>query len=209
MLSGIITRLRKLHKMQKVFLVGVIISLAFADQLSKWWLIEVFYKPRLFEADGPSLSFFEWFTTFGQQQLPPISIEITSFFNLVMVWNRGVSFGIFSSVHEIMPYVLSAVALVMAVILGVWMSRAKYLTTLIPLSMIISGAVANVWDRLRFGAVADFLDFHYQEIHYPAFNVADCCIVVGVLLLAVDGIIIERCRNKKKLQREILNESAC
>lgn len=193
--------------MQKYLLAVLIVFLAFVDQLSKWWVIEVFYKPRVFEADGASLPFFEWFTTFGQQQFPPVSIEITSFFNLVMVWNKGVSFGLFASAHDIMPYVLSAVALIMSVILGIWMRRATHLTTLIPLAMIISGAVANVWDRLRFGGVADFLDFHYQDMHYPAFNIADCCIVVGVLLLAFDGVILEPCRNKKKLQKEALNES--
>ena len=55
--------------------------------------------------------------------------------------------------------------------------------------------------------VADFLDFHYQDMHYPAFNIADCCIVVGVLLLAFDGVILEKRRQKKKLQKEISNES--
>lgn len=193
--------------MQKFFLTGLIILLAAADQLSKWWVIEVFYKPRVFEAQGTSLPFFEWFTTFGQEQAPPTSIEITSFFNLVMVWNKGVSFGMFASAHDIMPYILSGVALIMSVILGVWMRRATHLTTLIPLAMIISGALANVWDRLRFGAVADFLDFHYLDYHYPAFNIADCCIVVGVLLLAFDGVILEP-RRQKKLQKEALNESA-
>lgn len=194
--------------MQKIGLSILIVLLAFADQLSKWWVMEVFYKPRVFEADGASIPFLEWFTTFGQQQFPPVSIEITSFFNLVMVWNKGVSFGMFASAHDIMPYVLSGVALIMSVILAVWMRRATHLSTLIPLAMIISGAIANVWDRLRFGAVADFLDFHYQDIHYPAFNIADCCIVVGVLLLAFDGVILERCREKSKLQKETANESA-
>jgi len=193
--------------MQKILLGGLIVLLGLADQLSKWWIIEVFYKPRVFESEGATLPFFEWLTTFGQKQFPPAQIEIMPFFNLVMVWNKGVSFGMFASAHDVMPYVLSSVAVVMSVVLAVWMTRTKYLTTLIPLAMIISGALANVWDRLRFGAVADFLDFHYQDIHYPAFNIADCCIVVGVLLLAFDGVILEKCRQKKKLQKEISDES--
>lgn len=184
--------------MKKAFLGGLIVLLAMADQLSKWWVMEVFYRPRVFEADGASIPFTEWLTTFGLQQFPPAHIEVTSFFNMVMVWNKGVSFGMFASAHDIMPYVLSCVAVMMSIILGVWMSRTKYMSALIPLAMIISGAMANVWDRLRFGAVADFLDFHYQDMHYPAFNIADCCIVVGVLLLAFDGVILERCRQKKE-----------
>lgn len=185
-------------KVQKIWLTGLIVLLALADQISKWWVIEVFYKPRVFEADGATMPFFQWFTTFGQEQFPPTNIEMTSFFNMVMVWNKGVSFGMFASGHDLMPYVLSGVAAVMAVILSVWMARATYLTTLIPLAMIISGAIANIWDRLRFGAVADFLDFHIGDIHYPAFNIADCCIVVGVLLLAFDGVILERRRLRQK-----------
>ena len=183
--------------MQKISLVLWMLCLGLADQLSKWWIIEVYYKPRVFESEGSTLPFFEWFTTFGQKQFPPAKIEITSFFNLVMVWNKGVSFGMFASAHDVMPYVLSAVGIVMSIILGVWMKRATHLTTLVPLAMIISGALANVIDRFRFGAVADFLDFHIDDMHYPAFNIADCCIVVGVLLLAFDGLILERRRLSK------------
>jgi signal peptidase II len=185
-------------KMQKIILTGFIILLAFADQLSKWWVIEVFYKPRVFEADGATLSFWSWLTTFGQTQFPPTSIEVTSFFNLVMVWNKGVSFGMFSSAAEYMPYILSGVAVIMVMILIYMMTRAKHLSALSPMAMIIAGALANVWDRLRFGAVADFLDFHMGDAHYPAFNIADCSIVVGVLLLAFDGVILERRRLRQK-----------
>ncbi len=184
--------------LRKVLLIDSIIALFLIDQLSKWWIIEVFYKPRVFESEGATLPFFDWLVTFGQKQFPPAHIEITSFFNLVMVWNKGVSFGMFASTHDIMPYILSFAALGLAAVLAVWMVRATYLTTLIPLAMIIAGALANVWDRLRFGAVADFLDFHYQGYHYPAFNIADCCIVVGVIALAVDGLIIEPRRIHKK-----------
>lgn len=184
--------------MTKSFLSGWIVFLIFADQVSKWWIMEVFYKPRVFEAEGATLSFFDWFITFGQKQFPPVSIEVTSFFNLVMVWNKGVSFGMFASAHDYMPYILSGVALIMSVILAIWMKRATHLTTLVPLAMIIAGAIGNIWDRLRFGAVADFLDFHVDDMHYPAFNIADCCIVVGVLLLAFDGIILERRRLRHK-----------
>ena len=184
--------------MQKISLVIWMIGLIIADQLSKWWIIEVYYKPRVFEAEGATMPFFEWMATFGQKQFPPTQIEITSFLNLVMVWNKGVSFGMFSSAHDFMPYILSGVAVIMSVILGIWMKRATHITTLVPLAMVIAGALANVWDRLRFGAVADFLDFHINDMHYPAFNIADCCIVVGVLLLAFDGVILERHRQRKE-----------
>ena len=194
--------------MQKFFLVLWMMALIIADQVSKWWIIEVFYKPRVFEAEGGTLSFFEWFTTFGQTQFPPVQIEVTSFFNLVMVWNKGVSFGMFASASDIMPYILSAVAVIMSVILGIWMKRATHLSTIIPLALVIAGALANVFDRFRFGAVADFLDFHINDWHYPAFNIADCCIVVGVLLLAFDGIILDRRRAKLSAPKEEASNEA-
>ncbi len=168
------------------------------DQVSKWWVMEVFYKPRVFEADGATRPFFEWMTTFGQDHFPPVNITVTSFFNMVMVWNKGVSFGMFSSYHDMMPYVLSAVALLIAMILIIWMTRTQVLSTLIPLAMIVAGALANIWDRLRFGAVADFFDFHVFGYHYPAFNIADCCVVIGVIALAYDGLFLEPRRLKKK-----------
>lgn len=189
-----------MHKIvRKVLLIDFIIALFAIDQISKWWIMEVFYKPRVFEAEGATIPFFEWMTTFGQKLFPPTHIEVTGFFNLVMVWNKGVSFGMFASTHDYMPYILGLSALALCGVLIVWMSRATRLTTLIPLAMIIAGAISNVWDRMRFGAVADFLDFHFQGFHYPAFNVADCCIVLGVIALAIDGLLIEPRSSKKEV----------
>lgn len=143
------------------------------------------------------MGFWSWFTTFGQERFPPIQFEINSFFNLVMVWNNGISFGMFGSDHDAMKYVLggSAVALVGALLIWLW--RSKSWTTAAPLAVVVAGALANVWDRARYGAVADFLDFHIGDVHYPAFNLADSCIVLGVAALALDGIILEVRRLKK------------
>jgi signal peptidase II len=183
---------------KKIVTIASIPLIILADQICKWWVIEMLYRPRVMGADGASLGFGEWLARFNQTQFPPISMEVTSFFNMVMVWNHGVSFGLFASAHDIMPYVLSGVALIIVIIMSVWMIRATSLATLIPLAMIIAGALGNVWDRLRFGAVADFFDFHAYGWHYPAFNIADCCIVVGVIFLAIDGLFLEPRRLKKK-----------
>ncbi len=183
---------------KKIYLPVIVFLLAIIDQFSKWWVMEVYYKPRVFESEGATLPFLDWMVTFGQNQFPPVNIEITSFFNMVMVWNKGVSFGMFASYHDLMPYVLSGFALVISVIMIVWMTRTNHLSTLIPLAMVVAGALGNIWDRLRFGAVADFFDFHWGGWHYPAFNIADCCIVVGVIALAIDGLFLEPRRLKKK-----------
>ena len=181
-----------------VFLSMFVFGLTIVDQISKWWVIEMFLKPRVFEAQGGTLSFLSWMTTLGQDRFPPARVEILPFFNIVMVWNQGVSFGMFASAETYMPYILGGGALLTCAVLIHWMRRAQHLTTLIPLAMIVAGAMGNVWDRVRFGGVADFLDFYYQDWHYPAFNIADCCIVVGVIALAVDGLLIEPRRTKKE-----------
>lgn len=109
--------------------------------------------------------------------------KITEFFNLVMVWNPGVSFGILQSQQEVMQYVLSGFALAIAAGFAIWLWRSPDFFKASTVGLIIGGAVGNVWDRLRFGAVADFLDFHVAGVHWPAFNVADSAVCVGVVLL--------------------------
>ena len=109
--------------------------------------------------------------------------EVTSFFNLVMVWNRGVSFGMFSEHPEWMPIILTLVALAITAVLVTWLWKAETKFTAVALAMVIGGAIGNVIDRIRFGAVVDFLDFHAFGYHWPAFNIADAAIFIGVVLL--------------------------
>ncbi len=167
----------------------IIVALAFLDQWSKWYVIEMYFRPRDFYADGASLDFWTWLTSLPQERFPPYQSEITSYFNLVMVWNKGVSFGMFASTHSFMPYALMAMALGLTTFFIIWMWRSTSLLAALPLAMVISGALSNVWDRARFGAVADFLDFHVAGYHWPAFNVADSCIVLGVAGLALHTLL--------------------
>ncbi|KJB96307.1 signal peptidase II [Skermanella aerolata KACC 11604] len=135
------------------------------DQASKWWMLEgvgMLANPRV--------------------------IEVTSYFNLVMAWNRGVSFSLFWHEAEYMPYVLSAVALGIVAFLLSWLRKADRPFLAVSIGMVIGGALGNVVDRLRFGAVTDFLDFHVLGYHWPAFNVADTGISVGVALIVIDSL---------------------
>jgi signal peptidase II len=116
-------------------------------------------------------------------------IVVTPFFNLVLVWNRGVSFGMFNSGGAFAPWLLSGLALAVVIGLGVWLRRTDQLLTGLGLGLVIGGAVANVIDRIRFGAVVDFLDFHLAGYHWPAFNVADAAICVGAALMLADGLL--------------------
>ena len=122
----------------------------------------------------------------------PRVIEVTSFFNLVPVWNRGVSFGIFADGPEITRWLLTVFALVVSVMLGLWMVRGGGRLLVFGLALIIGGAIGNVIDRVRFGAVIDFFDLHAGGYHWPAFNIADAAIFCGVVMLIVENLWLSR-----------------
>lgn len=119
-------------------------------------------------------------------------IEVLPFFNLVMVWNTGISFGLFQSGSAYAPYILSAVSLVIVCGLLIWLRRASGRMETIAIGLVIGGALGNTVDRLRWGAVADFFDLHVAGYHWPAFNIADSAIVVGVGLLLIDSLFRSR-----------------
>ena len=123
---------------------------------------------------------------------PAVRLPVTPFFNLVLVWNRGVSFGMFDTVGVLAPWVLSGLALAVVAGLLIWLRRAEDRLTIVGLGLVIGGALGNVIDRIRFGAVIDFLDFHLAGYHWPAFNLADTAIVVGAGLMLVDGLLAPR-----------------
>jgi signal peptidase II len=120
------------------------------------------------------------------------AIAVTPFLNLVVVWNRGVSFGMFDSASAHAPWLLSALAVAVVVALVLWLRRVDHPLPGIALGLIIGGALGNVLDRVRYGAVIDFLDVHALGYHWPAFNVADSAICVGAALLLVDGLLAPR-----------------
>lgn len=109
--------------------------------------------------------------------VPPV--KVTSFFNYVLAWNRGVSFSMFHSDKPLAPVVLTVVALMICGIVFYWMKNEKDVKTQICFGLILGGAIGNIVDRIRFGAVVDFLDFYVGTHHWPAFNIADSAICVG------------------------------
>ena len=116
---------------------------------------------------------------------PPRRIPVLPFFDIVLVYNRGVSFGMFGNLGTWGPLILSGLAIGIIVFLSVWLLRAKNRGELFSISLIIGGALGNVIDRLQDGAVTDYLDFYAGSFHWPAFNIADICISIGVLCLLV------------------------
>lgn len=118
-------------------------------------------------------------------------VAVVPFFNFVLVWNRGISFGMLSGSASYMPLILSFFSLVIIGFLVVWLRKIEDKKLAIAVCAIIAGALGNVIDRLRFGAVVDFLDFHAFGWHYPAFNIADSAIVLGIAFILFDSIFLE------------------
>lgn len=174
-----------------MFLICVIV---FLDQYTKWLVMETMLR-----VDGDTPAFFDWFTTrqtleyFTDQRESYNNIEITPFLNFVMVWNQGISFGLFDNPDSFdsgknMSIVFIGLALIVSMLMIVWLALARGRLLAWALSLIVGGAIGNVIDRVRFGAVADFVDVHVSGMHWPAFNLADSAIAIGAVLLVLDAM---------------------
>jgi signal peptidase II len=135
-----------------------------ADQLAKWVVLSRF--------------------------APGERLELTGFFNLVLVFNKGAAFSFLADAPGWQTPVLVGFALIAAVAVSVLIVRSPDRPAVCGgLALILGGALGNVCDRLRFAGVVDFLDFHALGWHFPAFNVADSAITVGAALLILEGFV--------------------
>jgi len=125
-------------------------------------------------------------------------IRVTGSFDYVLVWNTGISYGLLGDVPLV---ALGALIVVAIAALGYWWWKATHLLVRIGLMLCIGGALSNAIDRLRYGAVADFFHFHWQDLSFYIFNLADVAITFGVLLLILDLIGIGRPRQAGQAQR--------
>ena len=144
------------------------------DQLSKSWVVA-------------------YFDAGGSGAVPGIPRRVvTPFFNLVLTWNRGMSFGLFNRDATWNAVLFSLLAVVIVAALMVWLWRTDSALVAAGIGLVAGGAIGNVIDRLRLGAVTDFLDFHWGDWHFATFNVADSAITVGVALLLLDALLYRR-----------------
>ena len=139
------------------------------DQASKLWLLYVFDIARR-----------------G-------TVKVTPFFDLVLAWNVGISFGWFQNDGFLAQAVLTTIKAVAVVVLAIWMARSRTLLATLALGLIIGGAIGNAIDRVAYGAVVDFALFHVQiggnTYNWYVFNVADVAIVAGVAALLYDSFL--------------------
>ena len=166
--------------------VSLISGLLILDQLTKYWVLTT-----------------EDFNALGclHDRFRCGRIELSSVMDLSMVWNRGMSFGTLQS-EGIMRWVLVVLTISIAIGFAVWLFRAERRLTFAALSLVVAGAIGNVIDRIRFGAVVDFFDFSGPwfgwtignfAVGFPwVFNVADACITIGAMLLFLDQFLLSR-----------------
>lgn len=119
---------------------------------------------------------------------PPTRITVTGWWEMVLVWNHGISFGLFGK-DAVPPWVLAAVTGAIALGVAVWLVRTKIWLQALAASLILGGAIGNIIDRLVYGAVVDFIRWHAYGYSWPVFNIADAAITVGVGLLIVESLI--------------------
>jgi signal peptidase II len=118
--------------------------------------------------------------------------EVSSFLDLVVTCNRGVSFGLFNGDAGLNAVIFSLVAAFVVTILIVWLWRVRAGFLGVAIGLVIGGAIGNVIDRLRLGGVVDFLYFHAGSWYWPAFNLADSAICLGVAAMLIDGLFGRR-----------------
>lgn len=132
----------------------------------------------------------QWTKSLASSQLEyGLALHINSFLNLTLLHNPGAAFSFLSDAGGWQHWLFGGIAFCVAVILVVWIARLRdgSLVLAAGLALILSGAVGNLIDRLRFGYVVDFIQLHYQQWYWPAFNVADFAITVGAALLIFDS----------------------
>ena len=151
---------------KNIFYFFLILFIFILDRISKLWIISIFNSENNLE------------------------IKVSSFINLNLIWNKGIAFGLFSY-GEKFEYNLLTCLIIMIIAIVFWMIIKTKGFEKYGFLMILGGALGNIFDRLYYSAVPDFIDIYYKNFHWFVFNVADIFITVGVLMLIINEITIK------------------
>ena len=151
---------------KNIFYFFFILFIFILDRVTKLWIISIFNSENNLE------------------------IKISSFINLNLIWNKGIAFGLFSY-GEKFEYNLLTGLIIMIIAIVFWMIIKTKGLEKYGFLMILGGALGNIFDRLYYSAVPDFIDIYYKNFHWFVFNVADIFITVGVLMLIINEITIK------------------
>ena len=121
-------------------------------------------------------------------------LVLTPFLELIVVWNRGISYGLFQQESEIGRWALLAISTAASIGLAIWMARTSSALLASALGLVIGGAIGNAIDRVAYGAVFDFAHVHVGSFSWYVFNLADAAIVAGVVGLLYDSLVLDRRR---------------
>ncbi|HJT11105.1 MAG TPA: signal peptidase II [Dongiaceae bacterium] len=149
---------------------------------------KLFYKMCGLAAVAVLLDQVSKFLVFRVLMKDEAEIVVLPVFSLVTWHNTGISFSFLSTDHAGGPWIFALLAIIIALGLLIWLSQTADRVPAIGLALVIGGAIGNVIDRVREGAVMDFLLFHWKDLAWPAFNLADTFITIGVALLIFDGV---------------------
>ena len=165
-------RIKELLK-KNLFNLFIIVFIFLLDRISKYLVLELFYKTSEKE------------------------VIITSFLSFNLLWNEGIAFGLFSFdekvLYNILTFLIGLVIFIIFFMLRTNEGLKKY-----SLLIILGGAIGNFYDRIKYNAVPDFIDFHIENFHWFIFNVSDIFITIGVILM----IVLELISNKKENRNE-------
>ena len=177
--------------------VPVFLCILFLDQYTKWWIMHIFFQQEAY------IGFMDWLSNAPDSLAPFESNAVAGHLNIVSVWNKGISFGFLADRHG--DGVTAHILIILSFIIMGYFIRLFHQSDKpvqhFGASLIIGGALGNIADRIRFSAVYDFLDFHYDGWHYPAFNIADTAITVGVIMYIVGAIFFDN--NRRKFARKV------
>lgn len=133
----------------------------------------------------------QWSKTAAEQTLLLYErIEVLPFFNITLAYNPGAAFSFLAQAGGWQRWFFAGIALIASIVIVSWLlhkRESRY--TLTGLTLVLGGALGNLWDRLALGHVVDFLDFHWAGWHFPAFNIADSAITLGVICLILDMLL--------------------
>ena len=155
------------------FYFAIVLFLFFIDRFSKLYILNI------------------------AENISEVDIYINSFLNLYLIWNTGIGFGLFSSDHNVLYNFITILILIINIAILVMIYQSKDYKVYF-LLLIFGGSLGNLFDRLYYSAVPDFIDFHINDFHWFIFNVADIFISIGIICLIISEIFFKNVNEKEK-----------
>ena len=161
--------------LKKIFLNSLLIFIIFlVDRLSKIYILRIAEKESI------------------------VDIYLNQFLNIYLIWNKGIAFGLFSFNESFIYNIISTIIMIISILILVMITRSSGFKKL-SLLIVFGGAIGNLFDRIYYSAVPDFIDFHINDFHWFVFNVADIFITLGIMCLILNEIFIDNKKNEKNI----------